>query len=250
MTTPERIEVAMPTYNSAEVLAGTLDALDDSESASDVEIVRLILVDNESTDGTRSIANEKADEAGWSITIVSERCSLPKARERAIAEVNTEWFLFLDDDVRVSETYLADLADTVAPLVGGVQGRKSSRTEQPSKWVRRRARRGGTHATLVRREAVKDISIPSELTVLEDEYIRRHVEDRGFLWVFNHRARFSHANQERHPIGWEEGFLAGKYELKPFHEVSLNVPFSLVSGRNPIPHVKRSAGWLAGHLRR
>jgi glycosyltransferase involved in cell wall biosynthesis len=250
MTDLERIEVAMPTYNSADVLAGTLDTLADSESASAVEIARLVLVDNESTDGTPVIARKKANQAGWDLTVVSKQCSLSRAREMAIAEIDTEWFLFLDDDVRVHEMYLTDLTNAAAPLVGGVQGRKRSRSEPPSKWVRRRARRGGTHATLIRRAAIEGVSIPSDLNILEDEYIRRHVEKGGFLWVFNHQARFRHANQDRHPIGWEEGFLAGKYDLKPFYEVALNVPFSVVRRRNPLPHIKRSAGWLAGYLRR
>lgn len=247
---PSTIDVAMPTYDSADVLEGTLQRLADSEAASSVSVDTLILVDNESTDGTREIARECAEEAGWDLEIRSEPCSLPRARELAIEAVDTEWFLFLDDDVRLSESYLRDLADATAPIVGGVQGRRESRTEHPSTWVRRRARRGGTHAILVRRAAVEDVSIPPDLTVLEDEYIRRHVEEHGYLWVFNHRARFAHASQDRHPIGWQEGFLAGKYDLKPFHEVALNVPFSLASGRNPLPHAKRAVGWVAGRLRR
>jgi hypothetical protein len=40
--------------------------------------------------------------------------------------------------------------------------------------------RGGTHDTLVRYEAVKDIKIPSELHVFEDAYIKDYIEEKGF----------------------------------------------------------------------
>lgn len=243
------IEVAMPTSDSAGVLDGALRALATSSDTSNVPITRLVIVDDVSTDGTREIAEANADENGWDLRIVSRPTTLPEARELAIATVEAEWFLFLDDDVRVSPRYLARLRDAVGPLVGAVQGRKNARTEPNSAWVRRRARRGGTHATLCRHEAVDGVSFPSDLVVLEDEYLRRYVEDNGFLWVFNHQAWFHHASQHRHPIGWREGVLAGKYGLKPFHECALTVPFAAATGQNPVPHAKRAAGWLAGRAR-
>lgn len=245
----DSIEVAMPTYNSAEVLKDTLRALETSSETSDVEISRLLIIDNVSTDGTEEIANTCAAEYGWDLELVSRPANLPEARKLAIEKVRADWFLFLDDDVRISATYLQQLQDSICPAVGAVQGRKSSRDEQNSEWVRRRARRGGTHATLCRREAVDDVSFPADLEVLEDEYLRRHVDDAGYLWIFNHQARFDHASQDRHPIGWQEGVLAGKYGLKPFHECALNVPFAAASGRNPIPHAMRTVGWLFGRLR-
>ncbi|AGB15613.1 glycosyl transferase [Halovivax ruber XH-70] len=243
------IEVAMPTAESAGVLGGTLRALATSSDTSNVPITRLVIVDDESDDETAEIAAARADEYGWDLRFIARPTTLPEARELAVATVESDWFLFLDDDVRLSATYLARLRDAVSPAVGAVQGRKLSRDERNSDWVRRRARRGGTHATLCRHAAVAGVSFPPDLVVLEDEYLRRHVEDGGYLWVFNHQARFDHAAQDRHPIGWREGVLAGKYGLKPFHECALNVPFAAVSGRDPIPHAKRAAGWVAGRLR-
>lgn len=244
------IDVAMPTWNSGAVIEGALDHLRRSERAGEVDVDRLVVVDNESDDDTLEKAREVATDAGWEFEPIVSSCSLPEARERAIAAVDTEWFLFLDDDVRVAEDYLDALFDAVAPMAGGVQGRKESRVEHPSDWVRRRARRGGTHATLLRRSAVADISFPPDLAVLEDEYIRRHVEDGGSLWVFNHQARFHHESEDRHPIGWQEGYLGGKYGLSAFQDVALNVPYAAVSSRNPLPHAKRMAGWLAGWTKR
>ncbi|WP_135821571.1 glycosyltransferase family A protein [Halostella litorea] len=246
----DAIEVALPTADSASTLDGTLARLRESVAAADVAVARLLLVDDESDDDTRAIARRHGDEAGWPVEVRSLPCSLPRARELAIDAVGTDWFLFLDDDVRVSESYVGDLLDATAPSVGGVQGRKATRTESPSDWVRRRSRRAGTHATLLRRAAVRDVSFPPDLHVLEDEYLRRHVETRGYLWVFNHRARFEHANQGRHPIGWQEGYLGAKYGLSRFHDVALNVPFAAATGRNPLPYAKRAAGWVAGRVAR
>ncbi len=246
----DTIDVAMPTADSGDVLDGTVERLRVSAEAADVQVDRLILIDDESTDETRSIARRHAEEAGWEPVIRSLPCSLPRARELAVDTVEADWFLFLDDDVRLTEHYLDHMLDAAAPLVGGIQGRKASRTENPSDWVQRRSRRAGTHATLLRRDAVGGVSFPPDLHVLEDEYLRRYVESRGNVWVFNHRARFEHANQERHPIGWQEGYLGAKYDLSRFQDVALNVPYAAATGRNPVPHASRAAGWIAGRIAR
>lgn len=244
------IAVAMPTYGSASVIEGALSHLAASEAACEPSVERLLLVDGESEDGTVALAEAAAKEYGWSFDAVVTDCSLPEAREIAIDRIHREWFLFLDDDVRVRESYLDDLFGAVGPLVGGVQGRKGSRTEHPTDWVRRRARRGGTHASLVRTEAARGVDFPDDLHVLEDEWLRRHVDAGGWLWVLNHRARFDHASMDRHPIGWQEGYLGGKYGLSTIQDVALNVPFALATGRSPVPHAERTAGWLRGYLAR
>jgi glycosyltransferase involved in cell wall biosynthesis len=250
MNETDTIDVAMPTADSGDVLDGTLERLREAVEAADVRVAKLVLIDDQSTDDTRDIARKHADAAGWETTIRSLPCSLPRARELAVDAVEAEWFLFLDDDVRLRERYLEQILNATAPLVGGVQGRKASRTETPSDWVKRRSRRAGTHATLLRRDAVEGVSFPPDLHVLEDEYLRRHVESRGKLWVFNHQARFEHANQERHPIGWQEGYLGAKYDLSRFQDAALNVPYAAITGRNPVPHAKRAAGWIAGRIER
>lgn len=244
------IDIAMPTTESADVIGTTLDVAATAVENAGVSVGRLVVVDDESDDATLAIAGERADEYGWDTALVSEPATLPAARERAIGLVETEWFWFLDDDVRVRADYVSRLLDAIAPAVGAVQGRKADRTEHPSDWARRRARRGGTHATLVRHDAVADVVIPDDMAVLEDEYLRRQTEANGYKWFFHPHARFEHANQKRHPIGWTEGYVGGKYGLQPFQTVALNVPFAAVTGRNPLPHAKRTAGWIAGRTRR
>lgn len=240
------IDVAMPTKQSGDVIETTLDSLAAAGANADVDISQLVIVDDKSDDGTPALARACAIDYGWETSVVVASTTLPEARERAIDLVETEWFLFLDDDVRLREDYLARQLEAISPAVGAVQGRKASRDEHPSDWGRRRARRGGTHATLIRRDAVADISIPNEITVLEDEYLRRWVESGGCKWFLHPQARFAHACQDRHPIGWAEGYVGGKFGLQAFQDVALNVPFALATGRNPVPHAKRAAGWLAG----
>lgn len=242
------VDVAIPTHESEGALDETLIALASAEQGAPITVGGLLIEDDESADGTRSIARDHADRHGWALDIESRPSTLPEARQRLIDRVESRWFLFLDDDVRVSNQHLKELWRPLGPSIGAVQGRKASRTEPASEWVRRRSRRGGCHATLVRREAAEGIDFPADMHVLEDEYLRRHIESQGYLWIFNHQAVFSHDCQDRHPIGWQEGRIAGKYGLKPFHEVALNVPFSLATGRNPWPHTKRAIGWLAGRL--
>jgi glycosyltransferase involved in cell wall biosynthesis len=244
------IDVCMPTWNSAELLGGTLDFLSIAEASSQVVVNQLIVVDNDSDDETLDIAEQKAEKSDWKRNLISTRSSLPEARKIAIKNVETDWFLFLDDDVRISKTYLTNLSEATAPIIGAIQGRKESRTESNSDWVRRRGRRAGTHATLIRHDAVAGIQYPDDLYVLEDEYTRRFVDNSEYLWIFNHQARFTHASTERHQIGWQEGYLGGKYGLSKFHNVALNVPYAAFTRRNPSPHVKRMVGWVWGYVQK
>ena len=245
------VDVAMPTSHSESVIRDTLEALERSVSRSPVTVDDLIVVDDHSTDATVSIAERTAEEFGWGTTIVQQSTTLPEAREIAIDAVDTEWFLFLDDDVVMAESYLSALVAGVSPLAGAVQGRKVTGTKSPSKWVHYRSMRGGTHATLLRHETVSGIRIPADLVVLEDEFIRQYVENvQSKLWIFNHQAVFYHQNQLRHPLGWKEGFLAGKYGLRPGYRMVVDVPASVIGGRNPLPYCARSTGFLVGRLHR
>ncbi|MFP4627185.1 MAG: glycosyltransferase [Natronomonas sp.] len=244
------IAVNIPTTDSEDVIGETLDRLADAIAASPVSVDVLRVVDDDSTDETVAIVRERAQAYGWDVDDISRPTSLSEARQLLVDRTEADWFLFLDDDVRLTDGYLRRVWDVVGngDAIGAVQGRKHSRDEHPSEWTRRRARRGGTHATLVRTTAVAGIEYPEALTVLEDEFTRRYVEGNGYLWVFDHQARFEHHNQGRHPIGWEEGVCAGAFGLAPAHQYALTIPHALATGRNPIPHAMRLLGWVAGRF--
>lgn len=251
------IDVCMPTWNSADVLAGTLEKLAVSAANSPIEINTLIIVDNDSGDNSLEIARNKAENHSWDTILISDEIPLQTARKRAINNTTTEWFLFLDDDVRVSDGYLTVLYNSIAPTVGGIQGKKGEGCEldgQPdgsnSRWVRWRSHRAGTHASLIRKSAINSIEFPNDLTMLEDEYIRQHIENNGYLWLFNHQALFTHENQERHPTGWREGYLAGKYGLVSFCKYARKIPIAIITKRNPYPEIMRTSGLAVGYISR
>lgn len=246
-----RIDVAMPTYDSAGVVEETLDRMHAAVDASPFEPGAIYLADGGSADGSVTIIREWCAETPWQCVVAGGEYSLPKAREQLTRMVDSDWFLFLDDDVRLHEGYLDALYEwTSAPGVGAVHGRKSGAYDgPPSEWVRMRSKRGATHATLVRTAAVRECVIPEDLHVLEDEFLRRCIEETGYNWVFDHRAQLDHDCQGRHPVGWQEGYLAGKYGLLPAHWLLLHIPYSVATFRNPWPHVKRAVGWTAGRFR-
>jgi glycosyltransferase involved in cell wall biosynthesis len=249
-TSPDELTVCMPTWNSEPVLRQTLNHLAESEKNAPVDIRSLVIVDNESEDRTTEIARDATVEFGWEARICSTPCLLPKAREMAIELVDTDWFLFLDDDVLISSQYISRLCEAVSPTVGAVQGRKESlREKNNSMWVHSRSKRGGTHATLVRTTAARDVSFPPDLHILEDEFLRQYIESKGYLWIFNHQAFFDHENQNRHSQAWKHGYLGGKYHLSKFHYHLLDAPFAILRGKSPVNQAKLLFGWLYGYLR-
>lgn len=245
---PQSIDVCMPTLNSSSVIKATLEKLADSTKSADVDVNRLILIDGNSEDGTIDVTRAIAQEKGWELDLTCGDYNLPKARELAIQRVETEWFLFLDDDVRIDKGYMNQQLSCIASRVGAVQGRKASNEEEPWEWMRRRVIRGGTHATLIRTKAVQAINIPVEIEVLEDEYIRREVESNGFLWVFNHQALFEHEDVGRHNVGWKQGYIGGRYGLLPVHAHILAIGEATITGKPLLPRVIRSIGWTTGRM--
>lgn len=246
------IDVAIPTLNSGELLEESLSALHVAEeNAESVTINRVLFADGGSTDQTREIAVAVCNRFSWTFEFNHGHTTLPEARQVLIESVNTAWFLFLDDDVRVSEDYLqTQVKWTTADPVGAIQGRKHTDTSHPSTWIRRRANRGGTHATLIRTESVSGITIPSDLDVLEDEFIRRYIEGSGWTWVFSANSTFRHNNQNRHDDGFKEGYLGGYHALKSPQQYVAGMGLRILTLSNPIDQISRIAGWAFGAVHR
>lgn len=98
------VEIAICTWNRARLLAQTIDRLCQI-SVGDGVSLRLIIVNNHSTDSTATIVDEYSQRL--------EICSLFEARHghaiarnRAIAAANGELLLWIDDDVLVSSDWL------------------------------------------------------------------------------------------------------------------------------------------------
>jgi len=240
----EQIDVAIPTYGGEDVIDRTLDRLESAEEKAPVSINR-VLVDYRPTDGERWKPHSRFD-----VSVVESERNLPDARQALIDRVDTEWFLFLDDDVALRPETLRRLCAARSGVVGAVQSRKARQGGPNAEWSKWRPVRATFFATLLRTDAVADLSIPSEVTVLEEEYTRQYIEnEHGYLWVFDHQAVVDHDNQGRHAIDFNEGYLAGKYGLLPYWYVFLNIPYNVARMNHPLRHTARGLGYLYGKVK-
>lgn len=248
MTQINSIDVAIPTYGGASVITTALQNLKQSIDATDVAINRIHLDYKANNDNTDEKVATWCELNGIDYSITESNRNLPESRAYLIGQIETDWFLFLDDDVNVQEETLSHLFDSIAPGVGAVQVRKARHTQKANgDWSKWRPVRATTFCTLFRTEAVRGCSIPSEITQLEDEYLRQYVESESDkLWLFNHQAIVDHDNQDRHDINFREGILAAKYDLLPYDYVFGNVPYNIVTWNHPLKHTKRAAGYCYG----
>jgi glycosyl transferase family 2 len=122
-----------------------------------------------------------------------------RARQELMERVDTDWFAFVDDDVKLRPDWWSTVTGMIGPHVGGVEGLWSylagdKRVDDYTRAMARLARllrqdswrdridRAFTGDTLVRTETVKDIHMPN-IPVWEDEYIRLWVEKNGLRWL-------------------------------------------------------------------
>ena len=122
-----------------------------------------------------------------------------RARQELMERVDTDWFAFVDDDVKLRPDWWATVTGMISSDVGGVEGLWSylagdkrvddytramaqlARLSRQESW-RDRIDRAFTGDTFVRTEAIKNIRMPN-IPVWEDEYIRQWVEKSGFRWL-------------------------------------------------------------------
>jgi GT2 family glycosyltransferase len=101
------LTIAIATYNRVDELRTTLTSLSRLETTG-VGVHEILIVDNNSSDGTSALVQEMAALFGKSLRYVLERNQgLSHARNRAIAEAQSEVIAFLDDDVDVDPGWLA-----------------------------------------------------------------------------------------------------------------------------------------------
>ena len=125
--------------------------------------------------------------------IIDRSSPLGQARARAIGKVETEWFVFIDDDVCVTRSWFSQIRTCVNPKVGAVQGamwnvglgRWNKIGEKPSRPFKLKfGDRGMTHNTLIRTSLVQDWK-PSRpnLSSWEDYEITQHILRKGYDWI-------------------------------------------------------------------
>ncbi|MCW3994746.1 MAG: glycosyltransferase family 2 protein [Candidatus Bathyarchaeota archaeon] len=156
----------------------------------EVPVNQLIVVDGFSKDKTLEILNQ-FNQKYHNITILFDNGTRATARQKGINQARTEWFLFVDSDVVLCHNWYKKAQTFITPDVGAIWGIEVWSTIENSKTLKlfllttRKIFdvRGGTHDTLIRKEAVKDIIIPPNLHVFEDAYIKDWIEQKGYRVV-------------------------------------------------------------------
>lgn len=106
------VSVVICTYNRATSLATTLESLARMSVPPDLDW-ELIVVDNNSTDNTRTVVMEFLLTSGLKVRYVYEpEQGLCHARNRGVSCATGEIIAFTDDDVQVEPDWLRELADT------------------------------------------------------------------------------------------------------------------------------------------
>ena len=180
----QEIDVVVLTKNSEHLLEKCLASI-----YANVPVKNLIVIDGFSTDSTLKIL-DRANKKYGNIKVLKMNGSRAKAREKAVKEVSTEWFMFVDSDVILSEDWCKQVEKEVKPDVGAIWGVNIDvipkvKDKNFIKLQRLIARqcfnlRGGTHDTLIRHAAVAGIKIPEELHVYEDAYMMKWIKEKGY----------------------------------------------------------------------
>jgi glycosyltransferase involved in cell wall biosynthesis len=115
------LSIVICTWNRAPRLRRTLASLLQSE-ASALSCCEVLVVDNRSTDATRDTADAYV-QTGAIRYVLETNPGLSHARNRGVTEATGQWILFLDDDVLVAPTFLANyLAGMAAHAFAGYFG--------------------------------------------------------------------------------------------------------------------------------
>ena len=178
----EPIDVAILTMNSEKMLRECINSV-----YSNVPVNNLIIVNGHSTDATADIVKEFQEQHG-NVIFIQEKGTRGSARQTAIQQVNTDWFMFVDSDVTLSKNWFAEAEKLIKDNVGAIWGIEIWSVLKGKMVVRLFERvtlkifdkRGGTHDTLIRRKTIEGINIPTVLHTYEDAYIKSWIEKKGY----------------------------------------------------------------------
>src|SRR5665213_878667 len=110
MDTSREISVIIPTYNRVDLLAGAIESLLNQNARNDT--FEVIVVDNNSTDGTRAIVGNYVKRSPELVRYVFEpRQGVSYARNAGIANAAGNILAFTDDDVQVDADWAVKLRD-------------------------------------------------------------------------------------------------------------------------------------------
>jgi glycosyltransferase involved in cell wall biosynthesis len=241
------IDVVMITKNSAKpCLKDSIDSI-----IRNIPLNNLIIVDSFSTDETIKIINEfNIDKK-----IVQINAARGEAREIGINEVVTNFFAFVDSDVILSDNWFEKIVSNLLPDTGAIEGNVMSKEGIVQKI--KKESRAYTNCTLLRTESIKGITIPKEINVYEDQYIRRYIERNCYKWIKVSDPCSLHLSlSNRIDDAFEIGRIGGKYKLISFSSRIITFTVVLIKrlikgkGEDPAIHARIIGGHIVGWIQR
>jgi glycosyltransferase involved in cell wall biosynthesis len=190
-------------------------------------INRLIIVDGSQDDNARIMVEKILPEV--EITYVKDvQGNRATARQKGMELVETPLFAFVDSDAQLPKNWYRKTVEFFkSEAVGAVWGcalpvdptRKRYylamarfHRKTPLQLTAERGKiRGMLHDTLIRTEAVEDIEMPPYLHVMEDHYIRKHIENKGYIWVSTDKVYCWHHQPD---VSFNGSFLDAYYGWK------------------------------------
>jgi glycosyltransferase involved in cell wall biosynthesis len=110
LTSRVSIDVVICTYNNAPLLDRALESLHGQRVSAGVDW-RILIVDNNCEDDTRSVVEKHARVAQVPLTSVREpRQGLTPARVRGVKSTTGEWIAFVDDDCVLADDWIEEAA--------------------------------------------------------------------------------------------------------------------------------------------
>ena len=192
------LDIIMITKNSVDpCLDESLTSIEKAASLAGIK-PRLIVVDGGSTDETLEIIAGHKDKLNS--VIFFDEGNRATARQVGFGQVVTEFFAFIDSDVVLPNEWFSQILPYFDdPEVGAVWGAAIQTAPKKRKYIEAMAKlygrdpmdmaksfgnvRGCLHDTMIRTEAVRGLEIPPHLHVMEDHYVRQHLEKGGWRWV-------------------------------------------------------------------
>ena len=111
------ITIVIPTFNRVKALDAVLPSY-----LRQSDVARIIVVDDGSTDGTQAMVERRARAASIPVEVKrhTERRGQPASRLTGIGATTTEWLLFGEDDVWLSDDYSATLLHEAEALEASI----------------------------------------------------------------------------------------------------------------------------------
>ena len=106
-----KLTIIICTYNRAFILGECLNSL--CAQISPAEYFRVLVIDNNSTDNTHDLVELFSEKLPGLQYVFEPKQGLSHARNRGLAEAQTEWVAFLDDDAKASPGWIQSILDTI-----------------------------------------------------------------------------------------------------------------------------------------